>query len=127
MVTSQCLLARVAASEQKVYLYIAFGEQQFKMLGYAAKLRSGLQRSFRTAIEDMKQSQKERSRHPTQRQQPPGARQTEPAPPPAYVMSEGAEDHPVFCSHQSQLSCIGCDLGSGCQRIRGQVANGYPG
>ena len=60
MVTSQWLLARVAASEQKVYLFIEFGEQQFKMLGYVAKQRAQLERSFRTAIEDMKQSQKER-------------------------------------------------------------------
>ena len=53
-------LKRVAESEQKIYLYIAFGEQQFKMLAYVAKQRAQLERSFRTAIADMKQSQKER-------------------------------------------------------------------
>jgi len=60
MVTSQWLLARVAASEQKIYLDIAFGERQFKMLAYVAKQRAQPERSFRTAIADMKQSQKER-------------------------------------------------------------------
>ena len=60
MVTSQWLLKRVAESEQKIYLNIAFGEQQFKMLAYVAKQRAQLERSFRTAIADMKQSQKER-------------------------------------------------------------------
>jgi len=106
MVTSQWLLARVAASEQKVYFQIEFGEHQLKMLGYVAKLRAQLERSFRTAIEDMKQSQKERH---SQRQQP--AAQTSPvtaAPvhepagppvqPPGYVMSEASETHPLSCA-----------------------------
>ena len=108
-VTSQWLLARVAASEQKVYMFIEFGEQQFKMLEYAAKLRAQLERSFRTAIEDMKQSQKERQSRP-QPQPAQTAQPTKPASAPAhqpagpqappldYVMPEGAEAHPVFCS-----------------------------
>src|ERR1035438_7576919 len=58
MVTSQWLLARVAASEQKVYLFIEFGEQQFKMLGYVSKQRAQLERSFRTAIEDMRSEER---------------------------------------------------------------------
>ena len=111
MVTSQWLLARVAASEQKVYMFIEFGEQQFKMLEYAAKLRAQLERSFRTAIEDMKQSQKERQSRPQPQPQPAQTAQpTKPASAPAhqpagpqappldYVMPEGAEAHPVFCS-----------------------------
>jgi hypothetical protein len=106
MVTSQWLLARVAASEQKVYLFIEFGEQQFKMLGYVAKQRAQLERSFRTAIEDMKQSQKERRQQDAQRQQPPAQAAQPPVhkpaeprtPPPDYVMSEGVEAHPVSCA-----------------------------
>ena len=109
MVTSQWLLARVATSEQKVYMFIEFGEQQFKVLEYAAKLRAQLERSFRTAIEDMKQSQKERQSRP-QPQPAQTAQPTKPASAPAhqpagpqappldYVMPEGAEAHPVFCS-----------------------------
>jgi len=109
MVTSQWLLARVAASEQKIYLFIEFGEQQFKMLAYVAKQRAQLERSFRTAIDDMKQSKKDR-RAPLQ-QQPAQAGQTakpasapahkpaEPqAPHPGYVMSEGTEAHPASCA-----------------------------
>src|ERR1035441_5781128 len=69
MVTSQWLLARVADSERKVYEFIEFGEKQFVMLGYVSKQRAQLERSFRTAIEDMKQSQKERqARQPQQRE-----------------------------------------------------------
>jgi hypothetical protein len=106
MVTSQWLLARVAASEQKVYLFIEFGEKQFVMLGYVAKQRAQLERSFRTAIEDMKQSQKERRQQDAQRQQSPAQAAQPPVnkpagpqtPPPDYVMSEGAEAHPVSCS-----------------------------
>jgi hypothetical protein len=58
MVTSQWLLKRVAESEQKIYAYIDFGEIQFKRLAYVAKQRAQLERSFRTAIADMRQSQK---------------------------------------------------------------------
>src|ERR1022692_1201585 len=94
MVTSQWLLARVAASEQKVYLFIEFGEKQFVMLGYAAKQRAQLERSFRTAIEDMKQSQKERqARQPQQPAQTaqPAKPAAAPVPQPDYVMSEGTQ------------------------------------
>ena len=72
MVTSQWLLRRVAESEQRIYVFIAFGEERFKMLGYVAKQRAQLERSFRTAIADMKQSQKERqaSRSPRKPAQP---------------------------------------------------------
>ena len=113
MVTSQWLLKRVAESEQKIYLHIAFGEERFKMLGYVAKQRAQLERSFRTAIADMKQSQKERQAsqpqpaqtslspqgHPLAGPAPnPGERSSPLAPPPEYVMSEGAQAHPVFCA-----------------------------
>ena len=100
MVTSQWLLKRVAESEQKVYLFIEFGERQFAMLACVAKQRAQLERSFRTAIEDMKQSQKERQARPQpQPVQPAKSAPTQPpVPRPGYVMSEGAEAHPVFCS-----------------------------
>jgi hypothetical protein len=102
MVTSQWLLKRVAESEQRIYICIAFGEQQFKMLAYAAKQRAQLERSFRTAIADMKQSQKERQVRQPQPEKPETATVHKPAeprvPPPDYVMSEDTEAHPVFCS-----------------------------
>jgi hypothetical protein len=108
MVTSQWLLKRVAESEQKIYAYIDFGEIQFKRLAYVAKQRVQLERSFRTAIADMKQSQKERQaaqsrpaqtgHSPQPRPPAPGERSSPSAPPPEYVMSDGAEAHPVSCS-----------------------------
>jgi hypothetical protein len=102
VVTSQWLLRRVAESEQNIYLSVAFGEQQFKMLAYVAKQRAQLERSFRTAIADMKQSQQERHACQPQPAKPAPAPVHEPAeprvPPPDYVMSEGAESHPISCS-----------------------------
>lgn len=106
MVTSQWLLARVAASEQKVYLYIEFGQKQFAMLAYVAKQRAQLERSFRTAVEDMKQSQKERRQQQAQRPQAPAPAVRPPAhhpagpqtPPPNYVMSEPPDVHPLSCA-----------------------------
>jgi hypothetical protein len=57
-VTSLWLLARVARSEQRVYMEVEFGERQFALLAQVDKQRTHLERSFRTAIEDMKQAQK---------------------------------------------------------------------
>jgi hypothetical protein len=113
MVTSQWLLKRVAESESRVYESIAFGEERFKMLAYVSKQRAQLERSFRTAIADMKQSQKERqalqpqpmeTKPTSQPTKPasaaaPAAKPAEPqAPRPDYVMSEGTQGHPVFCA-----------------------------
>src|ERR1035441_3128829 len=102
MVTSQWLLRRVAESEQKIYVFIAFGEQQFKMLAYAAKLRAQLEAPFRTATVDIEQSQQERRARQPQPAQPAPAPAHKPAAPqvqpPEYVMSDAAEAHPVFCA-----------------------------
>jgi hypothetical protein len=107
MVTSQWLLARVAESEKRIYECIAFGEKQFVMLAYAARQRAQLERSFRTAIADMKQSQKERQSRPQpQPAQPAQTEKPAPAPssdkpeaqPPAYLMSDAAEGRPVSCA-----------------------------
>jgi hypothetical protein len=109
MVTSQWLLKRVAESEHRIYAGIDFGDKQFAMLAFVAKQRAQLERSFRTAIADMKQSQKDRQSQPLS--QPaqtapspeppapsPGERSSPMAPPPDYVMSEGTDAHPAFCS-----------------------------
>ena len=102
LVTSQWLLARIADSERRVYEFIEFGEKQFVMLGYVSKQRAQLERSFRTAIEDMKRSQKERRQQHARQPQPvkakPAARAQSPVQHSGYEMSEGAEDHPAFCS-----------------------------
>jgi hypothetical protein len=112
MVTSQWLLARIAESESRIYQVIAFGEKQFVMLAYVAKQRAQLERSFRTAIADLKQLQKERQARP--QPQPgqsaqfghaakpaaaPAPPPTQPdAPPPAYLVSQMTEADPAFCS-----------------------------
>jgi len=104
MVTSQWLLRRVAESEQRIYVFIAFGEERFKMLGYVAKQRAQLERSFRTAIADMKQSQQERQARPQPQTAKPAPASVSPPvrpapPPPEYLMSEGVQvPQPVSCS-----------------------------
>ena len=100
MVTSQWLLRRIALSERHIYAVIGNMEERFKMLAYVYKQRAQLERSFRTAIADMKQSQKERlprQPQPPQTEQPakpaqpastPASKPTPPqTPPPDYVMS----------------------------------------
>jgi hypothetical protein len=107
MVTSQWLLRRIAESEQDIYICLG-NEAKFKMLAYVYKQRAQLERSFRTAVADMKQSLQERKAAQTQPPQteqpakPASAPATKPAgpqaPPPDYVMSNGAEAHPAFAS-----------------------------
>jgi hypothetical protein len=103
MVTSQWLLRRIAESEQRIYTAMKLGEDRFKLLAYVYKQRAQLERSFRTAIADMKQSQKERK--PSQPQPPETEQPEKPAqptstpakptppqaPPPDYVMSGFSE------------------------------------
>jgi hypothetical protein len=99
MVTTQWLLTRLAASERKIYETIGVSEKHFVMLAYVAKQRAQLERSFRTAIADMQQLQKERQVRPQPQSEQPGQTAKPapaPAPPPSYVMSEGQEAHPVF-------------------------------
>ncbi|HXM42403.1 MAG TPA: hypothetical protein VN924_14205 [Bryobacteraceae bacterium] len=105
MVTSQWLLARLATSEKQIYETIGVCEKHFVMLAYVAKQRAQLERSFRTAIADMKQSQKEREARslpqpeqagPTAKAAPPAAKPE--APPPSYVMSGAVDGHPASCS-----------------------------
>ena len=108
LVTSQWLLKRVAESERRIYDGMAFSEKQLVMLAYVAKQRAQLERSFRTAIADMKQSQRERSQQQARQPQPAQTAQPASAPVhpsagpqptcPDYVMSEGTEAHPVFCA-----------------------------
>jgi hypothetical protein len=103
MVTSQWLLRRIAEGERQIYT-IADLEHRFKMLAYVYKQRAQLERSFRTAVADMKQSQKDRQPRqpqPPQKEQPakpaqpvstPASKPTPPqTPSPDYVMSGFSE------------------------------------
>lgn len=98
MSISQWLLARMAASEQKVYHAGLPLTAQFDLLDRIARHCARLERSFSTAVHELKQLQKERKA----RQQPPvAARQTKPsapAPTPHLngVMSETNGTHPAF-------------------------------
>jgi len=96
---SQWLLARVAESESRLYQEDIPAERQFVLLGYASTQRARLESSFRHAMHDLQQLQKERRAQP-QRPQPKQPVQPTPSPVPhnGYPMSEGAEEHPVFCS-----------------------------
>lgn len=103
MCTSQWLLARMAASEQRICASHMPIPSEFDLLDRVAKHRARLERSFTTALHELQQLQKQRQA----RQQPPveAKKTTHAAPPPpqspqppAYVMSEPAEAHPVFCA-----------------------------
>jgi len=103
--TSQWLLARVAKIECRIYqsLSLEYHEKDLVRLQLVSKQRAHLERSFRIAIADLKQLQKERQSRPrpepAQAAQTPVNPPTKPsAPPPAYRMSEGPEAHPVFGS-----------------------------
>jgi hypothetical protein len=106
MATSQWLLARFAKSEWYIYKYKLPAEQELPLLDRVSTQRTRLERSFTSAMRELKQLQKERQARP--QPQPVHAAKAAPAsaskpaepkvPQPAYVMSEGTEDHPVFCS-----------------------------
>jgi uncharacterized protein YecA (UPF0149 family) len=110
MATSNWLLTRNAGSESRIHDANLEFEKKLALLDRASVQRTRLERSFTTAMRELKQLQKERQ---TQRQQPqpiqttqtaeaapaPAHKSARPqAPRPDYVMSEGQEAHPVFCS-----------------------------
>ena len=87
MVASQWLLVRNAASEQEVYARTSsLGDTQVKLLGWVYKQRAHLERSFRNAVADMKQAQKERR-----------ARETAPAREALSGIGPGIVPNPAAC------------------------------
>ena len=106
-VTSQWLLARVTRSERTIYelFNIDFDEKYYRQLALVVKQRTQLERSFRTAIEDLKTAQKERraqpQAQPVQATAKPAnmpAEQPAPVHAPVYVMSAPPEPPPIFCA-----------------------------
>jgi|HubBroStandDraft_4_1064222.scaffolds.fasta_scaffold51979_2 hypothetical protein len=100
MCTSQWLLARITGSELNVYYANIPAENKFALLGEVGRQRTRLERSFTSALHELKQLQKERRPQPAQPPQhvptkPAAQSKQPPAPPPDYVMSEGAENQPV--------------------------------
>ena len=103
MATAQWLLARNARSERRIqdtFIDLEDVDQLFKLLDRVSTLRARLERSFTSALHELKQAQKER-----QAVQPkPAARAQSAAPPaqsaepPCYEMSPGTEAPPAFCA-----------------------------
>jgi hypothetical protein len=98
MSVSQWQLARMARSEQRVYETNLPMPAQFDLLDRIARHCTRLERSFTTAMHELKQLQKERKAKQAveARQTNPSA--TAPAPHPNGVMSEATEDQPVYCA-----------------------------
>ena len=106
MATSQWLLARIAVGESRIYAADIRTEEQLPLLREVASQRTRLERSFTTALRELKQLQKERQARtqpqpaPTAKAAPAPARKPAepPAPRPDYTMSPGTGDHPVSCA-----------------------------
>jgi hypothetical protein len=107
MSTSQWLLARFAKSERRIYVCETSVEKQLALLDRVSTQRARLERSFTTAMRELKQLQKERQAQRQRQQTAPTAQAaaapvSKPAEPkvphPDYLMSQGTEDHPVLCS-----------------------------
>jgi|ERR1035441_2440734 hypothetical protein len=101
MSTSQWLLARMATSEHRVYEINLPMAAQFDLLDRIARHCVRLERSFTTAVHELKELQKERraKQAAEARQAKPSARKAAaPAPHPSHLMSDATEDHPVYCA-----------------------------
>jgi len=107
MSTAHWLLARIARGESRIYEAGIRLQEQFVLLREVSTQRARLERSFTSALRELKQSQKERqARRPQPIETKPTAKiapvpahppAKPPAPYPDYVMSLGTEAHPVFC------------------------------
>jgi hypothetical protein len=102
MASAQWLLTRAARSESRIYDANLQLEKQLALLDRVSVQRVRLERSFTAAMREFKQLQKDRQARPQpQPVQPAQSARTVQAsqvPHPDYVMSEGTETHPVFCS-----------------------------
>jgi hypothetical protein len=99
MCITQWLLSRVACAEHHAYAKPLSMQEHFVRLILIAKYKTTLERSFDKALISLRQSKKDRRAQPVQ---PAPAAKPAPAPEapptPAYVMSEGAEIHEVYCA-----------------------------
>src|ERR1017187_7706452 len=98
MSVSQWERVPMARKEQRVYETTLPMPAQFDLLDRIARHCTRLERSFTTAMHELKQLQKERKAKQAveARQTKPCA--TAPAPHPNGVMSEATEDQPVYCA-----------------------------
>jgi hypothetical protein len=103
MSVCQWMLARMAASEQRVYEKGLPLTAQFDLLDRIARHYIRLERSFTTAMHELKQLHRERE---AEAKKPIDAKQTKPSAPtrhphPNGAMSEGTEEHPAFCAPET--------------------------
>ena len=99
MAIDQWLLARIARGERQIFEADLEIKEQFVLLNYASVYRVRLERSFTSALHELKQAQKERQARQRQQAQTAKAVQAEHAAPhPDYAMSAGTEAHPAFGS-----------------------------
>jgi uncharacterized protein YhaN len=98
MATNQWLLARIARGERQIFEADLEFKEQIVLLNYASIYRVRLERSFTSALHQLKKAQKERQARQRQQAQTAKAVQAEHAAPhPEYVMSAG-EAQPGFSS-----------------------------
>jgi len=98
MATDQWLLARIAGAERQICETVLEFKDGLVLLNYASMLRVRLERSFTSALHELKQAQKERQARQRQQAQTAKAAQAEHAAPhPDYAMSAG-ETNPALAS-----------------------------
>jgi hypothetical protein len=100
MATNQWLLAHIARGERQIFEADLEIKEQLVLVNYASVYRVRLERSFTSALHQLKQAQKERQARQRQQTQTAKAVQAEHAAPPHlnYVMSASTEAHPAFTS-----------------------------
>jgi hypothetical protein len=100
MCISQWLLARMAASENRISEGKLSWEARFDLLDRVARHITRLERSFNNALHELKQLQKERQ---AKQRQPVQSKPIKPSDQPqdpayAYSASDAAEVHPAYCA-----------------------------
>ena len=114
MAVAHWLLMRTDRIEERVFTATEPGAGQFALLDRVSAQRARLERSFSTAMRELKQLQNERRARPQPectQPEPVQPKHTEPAvtasahrpaPPPAYVMSGAPDAQPLSCAPPSQ-------------------------
>jgi hypothetical protein len=111
MAVAHWLLMRQDSTESWILAATEPGHQQFALLDRVSAQRARLERSFSTAMRELKQLQNERRARTQPETEPVQPVHTEPAvtapahrpaPPPAYVMSGARDARPLSCAPVSQ-------------------------
>ena len=96
------LLTRTAQTESRVYESQRDFAEKLALLGRVDARRVNLERSYTAGLRELQRLQKERQARPQPTAKAAAVPVPEPVhqnvPPPAYVMSEQAEAHPISCA-----------------------------